>query len=200
MRPSWISLPTTKLAVLTAMAKQIPCAGRIIAVLTPMTRPCASTSGPPELPGFSAASVWMTSSTSRPDCVRSERPSALTTPAVTVQSKPNGLPTATAIWPTRSADESPNATGVRSGACSRTTARSVSGSSPTRWPGSLRPSSSVTRDALGAADDVAVGQHVAVGREHEARTAADRLVRARAGGPDAAAPSRPRRRCGRPTG
>ena len=56
----------TKLAVLTAIAKQIPCAGMIIAVLTPMTRPRASTSGPPELPGFSAASVWMTSSMRRP--------------------------------------------------------------------------------------------------------------------------------------
>ena len=36
----------------------------------------------------------------RPVLVRSERPSALTTPAVTVQSKPNGLPIAMAIWPT----------------------------------------------------------------------------------------------------
>ena len=71
--------------------------------------------------------------------MRSDRPSALTTPAVTVQSKPNGLPTATAIWPTRSADESPNATGVRSGACSRTTARSVSGSSPDQVAGQLAP-------------------------------------------------------------
>ena len=59
-------LPATKLAVLIAIAKQIPCAGRIIAVLTPMTRPRASTSGPPELPGLSAASVWMTLSIRRP--------------------------------------------------------------------------------------------------------------------------------------
>ena len=87
-RPSWISFPTTKVTVLTAMAKQIPCAGRIIAVLTPMTRPRASQSGPPEFPGFSAASVWITSSIRRPVWVRSERPSALTTPAVTVQSNP----------------------------------------------------------------------------------------------------------------
>src|SRR6202034_688211 len=35
------------------------------AVLIPTTRDCASASGPPELPGFSAASVWITSSTSR---------------------------------------------------------------------------------------------------------------------------------------
>ena len=38
----------------------------------------------PELPGFSAASVWMMSSISRPDRARSDRPRALTTPAVTV--------------------------------------------------------------------------------------------------------------------
>jgi hypothetical protein len=32
-------------------------ADRIMAVLTPMTSPCELTSGPPELPGFNAASV-----------------------------------------------------------------------------------------------------------------------------------------------
>src|SRR5206468_882935 len=35
----------------------MPCAGRIIAVFTPMTSPAELTSGPPELPGFSAAAV-----------------------------------------------------------------------------------------------------------------------------------------------
>ena len=57
-----------------------------IAVLTPTTRPRPSTSAPPELPGFSAASVWMTLSTTRcaaPERTGSERPSADTTPAVT---------------------------------------------------------------------------------------------------------------------
>ena len=55
-------------AVLLAMAKQIPCAGKMTAVFTPMTSPREFTSGPPELPGFSAASVWMILSISRPDC------------------------------------------------------------------------------------------------------------------------------------
>ena len=36
------------------------------AVFTPMTSPALVTSGPPELPGFSEASVWMMSSISRP--------------------------------------------------------------------------------------------------------------------------------------
>ena len=56
----------------------------MIAVLMPTTSPAAVTSGPPELPGLSAASVWITLSISRPERVRKERPSALTTPAVTV--------------------------------------------------------------------------------------------------------------------
>ena len=56
----------THCAVSIAVAKQIPCASGMIAVLTPITRPRESTSGPPELPGLSAASVWMTSSISRP--------------------------------------------------------------------------------------------------------------------------------------
>ena len=30
-----------------------------IAELTPITRPCSLTSGPPELPGLMAASVWI---------------------------------------------------------------------------------------------------------------------------------------------
>jgi hypothetical protein len=64
------------------------CPGRrIIAVLTPMTSPEDETSGPPELPGLSAASVWITSSIMRPVLARIERPSAEMTPAVTVDSK-----------------------------------------------------------------------------------------------------------------
>ena len=87
-RPSRIRRPATYLAVLIAIAKQIPCAGRITAVFTPITSPRESTSGPPELPGLSAASVWSTSSISRPDFARSDRPRALTTPAVTVHWNP----------------------------------------------------------------------------------------------------------------
>jgi hypothetical protein len=60
----------------------------------PTTSPADETSGPPELPGFSAASVWITSSIRRPVPVGSERPNAEMTPAVTVHSKPSGLPIA----------------------------------------------------------------------------------------------------------
>jgi hypothetical protein len=68
-----------------------------IAALTPITSPADETKGPPELPGLSAASVWITSSISRPVEARMERPSAETTPVVTVHSKPSGLPMAMAI-------------------------------------------------------------------------------------------------------
>ena len=56
------------------------------AVLMPTTRARLSASAPPELPGLSAASVWMTLSTIRwvfPSRVGRLRPRALTTPAVT---------------------------------------------------------------------------------------------------------------------
>ena len=56
-RPCRMISLTTKTAVLLAMAKQIPCALLIIAVLMPTTSPVVATSGPPELPGLSAASV-----------------------------------------------------------------------------------------------------------------------------------------------
>jgi hypothetical protein len=62
----------------------------MIAVASPATSAREVTSGPPELPGLSAASVCRTSSIDRPVRLRSERPSALTTPAVTVHSKPSG--------------------------------------------------------------------------------------------------------------
>ena len=43
--------------VLLAIAKQRPCAGRIAAVFRPITSARVVTSGPPEFPGLSAASV-----------------------------------------------------------------------------------------------------------------------------------------------
>ena len=45
----------------------------------------------------------------RPETERIERPSAETTPAVTVDSKPSGLPIATTSWPRRKLLELPSA-------------------------------------------------------------------------------------------
>src|SRR3954465_8774677 len=110
------------------------------AVLMPTTRARPSASAPPELPGLSAASVWMTLSTMRPARVGSERPSADTTPAVTDPANPCGLPIATTSWPPRSFVASPSSAGTRSSACARSTARSESGSDPTISASSSRPS------------------------------------------------------------
>ena len=64
-----------------------------MAVLMPITSPRRFSSGPPELPGLMAASVWMTSSyLASAICIG--RPIALMTPTLIVWSKPNGLPMA----------------------------------------------------------------------------------------------------------
>ena len=71
------------------------------------------------------------------------RPSALTMPAVTVCSKPSGLPIAIAISPRRSSAEWPSSSGVsepRDMPSMHSTARSVSGSSPTQRASNSRPS------------------------------------------------------------
>ncbi len=52
----------------------------------PTTVPLPSNSGPPELPGFTAASVWMNGTTVLSP--GSERPLALTMPCVAVCSRP----------------------------------------------------------------------------------------------------------------
>jgi len=147
--------------MLMGMAKHNPCAGCTTAVLMPMTPPRASTSGPPLLPGLSAASVWMTLSTRWPVMLRRLRPRALTTPAVTVDSKPRGLPMATTSWPTRSRDESPSAACGRPSASARTTARSLHGSAPTTRA-HLPAVGEAEGDAVAAADDVMVSEQQAV--------------------------------------
>ena len=57
----------------------------------PTTRPAASARAPPELPGLSAASVWITSSITRPalpDRVGSDRPNPLDHPRGDGSSQP----------------------------------------------------------------------------------------------------------------
>ncbi len=142
-RPREMISPATHLAVFEGTAKEIPCAIWIMAVLTPMTRPRESASGPPELPGLRATSVWMMLSMSRPAWPRSERPSAEITPAETVLWKPSGLPMATASWPTRRRSESAKAAKGRRAASAFITARSVAGSVPTTRTGYVSPSVSV---------------------------------------------------------
>src|SRR5271170_7545910 len=72
-----MSWGTMRFAMLIGMAKQIPWAEWMIAVLIPITRPRLSSNGPPLLPGLSAASVWITLSTKCPVILRKVRPRAL---------------------------------------------------------------------------------------------------------------------------
>ena len=85
--------------------------GDRIAVVTPISRPAESSSGPPELPGLIAVSVWITLAISRPLLVGKRRLSALMMPLDIDWSSPNGLPIANANWPTLRSDELPIATG-----------------------------------------------------------------------------------------
>jgi hypothetical protein len=67
-------------------------------VLTPITSPSVLKAGPPELPLFTGASIWMKSSYGP---LPMSRPLAETMPAVTVPPRPNGLPTASTQSPIR---------------------------------------------------------------------------------------------------
>ena len=75
-------------------------------VLIPITSPFELMSGPPEFPGFIAASVWMRSSllSENPKLLIS-RCRLLTIPNVTVFSKPYGVPRAIAQSPTSRSSE-----------------------------------------------------------------------------------------------
>ena len=102
-------------------------------------------SGPPELPGLIDASVWMKSVNVRPASFDgTERPSAETTPVVTVPLRPNGLPTATTVSPIIRSKEVPIGAAVRFFESTRRTARSLSGSTPISFAGTCVPSLKLT--------------------------------------------------------
>ena len=118
--------------------------------LTPITRPAASSSGPPELPGLSAASVWITSSIANPLGAVIRRCSAETTPVVSVRSSPNGLPIATAGSPTCTSEESPSSSGCSSGPRARPPAARGRCRRPCRprAPSTVRWSENATRTSV----------------------------------------------------
>ena len=93
----------------------------------------ARESGPPELPWLIGASVWMTWSIVKRFGAVMRRWRALTMPAVTVRSRPKGLPIATTGSPTSTASELPSGSGVSALAAvfTRSTAMSLDGSVPT---------------------------------------------------------------------
>ena len=119
----------------------------------PITSPRVFMSGPPELPGLIAASVWMKSviayvSRFRP-ASSLPRPLALMMPAVTVKFSPSGLPMATTHSPMRSFWSSPSPTVGRPLPSILSTATSVCGSRPTIFALNSRRSliSTFTRSA-----------------------------------------------------
>ena len=147
----------------------------ITAVFTPTTSPREDTSGPPELPGLSAASVWITSSISRPVRERKLRPSAETTPVVTVDSKPSGLPMAITNWPRFNFLESPSgAAGKVTGSTMRIKRQIGVGIVADQTRGEVlafgRRHLDARRGTGGAAraGNVAVGQDQPIGRHHDA--------------------------------
>mmetsp|Transcript_141026 Transcript_141026/g.316212 ORF Transcript_141026/g.316212 Transcript_141026/m.316212 type:complete len:210 (-) Transcript_141026:53-682(-) len=86
VRPWRIICPTTRLTVSAGTAKPTPAKapeGEAIIVATPTTSPREFSSGPPELPGLMAASVW-TTPRMRPAIPCTSRPKPLTMPAVSV--------------------------------------------------------------------------------------------------------------------
>ena len=145
--------------------------------LIPITWPAPSISGPPELPGLIAASVWMTSLMEKPLGAWIWRWSAETIPVVTVRSSPNGLPIATTGSPTCTFVESPSGSGLHALGVVDLEQRDVGGRV---GPDDLRllrgavPELHV--DALGPLDDVGVGEDVPVVVDQEARACGGALL------------------------
>ena len=166
-----------------------------IAVLMPITAPVESTSGPPELPGLIAASVWMASITASasdsPASSRTGRSSALTMPWVTVPARPSGEPMAITASPTASPADDPIAatTGfahvdLDDGEVGlRVAADDPRGGAGAVGEDRVQPAAGAGR---GGGDDVVVGQHVAVALDDDpgarARLLADADLQGHDGG------------------
>ena len=103
------------------------------------------TRAPPLLPGLTAASVWINDSIlNSPDISGSERPFALTIPAVMVLLKSYGLPIARTHSPSRRLSELPIGITGRFSDSTLSSAISVTGSVPTILALKLLLLSSVT--------------------------------------------------------
>ena len=147
----------------------------------PMTSPFTLKSAPPELPGFTAASVWSRPRIGRPSLLDgSVRSRPLITPVVNVPSSPNGLPIAATTAPTLTAPESPSVAGLELARVERSTLTSadvVAGVGADDVRGRRRAVRERDGDVVEAADDVVVREDVAVCVQDDARAEALRLVR-----------------------
>ena len=101
----------------------------------PIIRAWLSRSGPPELPGLIAASIWMIDFSERPERrLGSERFRLEMMPVVSVRSSPKGLPMANTRWPTRKLRRIAEDGRERAMPAGRR-----SSAPPRRWPGPGRP-------------------------------------------------------------
>ena len=113
----------------------------------PITRPCASSSGPPELPRLIAASVWIASLIEKSVSASIVRFFADTTPTESELSSPNGLPIAATGSPTvtvRGAGRASSGTRFRPFGSTLTTPTSAFGSKPTIFAATWLPSANWT--------------------------------------------------------
>jgi len=138
---------TTLVMMLVGIAKPYPAyapVGEDNTELIPTSSPFAFTSAPPLFPWLIAASVWMKDSIP-PLYTPRVRALALTIPAVTVEFRLKGFPTASTHSPTFSVSESPTGIVGRSSSDSiLIRARSVLGSVPITRPLNSRLSFSFT--------------------------------------------------------
>ena len=117
-----------------------------ICELMPITRPFASSSGPPELPRLIAASVWIASLIENWVSASIVRSFADTTPTDSEPCSPNGLPIAATGSPTCTAASLPSCSGTRSrpDGLTFTTPTSALGSKPVISPRTWLPSGNCT--------------------------------------------------------
>ena len=171
-RPCASSWPSTHAAVSTAIAKPRPCERAMIAVLTPSTRPRASSSGPPELPGLSGAVCWMTPSIRRLPLprrcgrARTRRRSNRRLEAERVADRDRELADARRERAVDRQVRPACRSAARIDAHEREVGRRIVADDAA--PSTVSPVGVRTRIASRARDDVAVRHHVAVGRDDEA--------------------------------
>ena len=114
--------------------------------LIPITRPFASSSGPPELPWLMAASVWIAFPILKAVRESMSRLTAEITPIDSDCCSPNGLPMAATGSPTWRPLEEPSGTGVRLRPAGFTLSSATSElrSAPTTFALTLLPSENCT--------------------------------------------------------
>ena len=147
---------------------------RAAMLFTPTISPAMFTSGPPELPGFTAASVWMKS---KPGAATSSgAPLRLTMPKDTVCSSPKGWPSARTNSPTRSRFESPSSATGKPGRVDLHQGQVHAIVEADHAAGEAAAVGELDLDALGLFHHMRIGHEIAVLANDEARARGPALV------------------------